>query len=62
MTVDTMNNYIKGQWVTSTSSEVLPLYNPATNEVIGHVPLSGTSEVDLAVKSAAQAFPAWRRW
>lgn len=61
MTVDTMNNYIKGQWVASTSSEVLPLYNPATNEVIGHVPLSGTAEVDLAVKSAAEAFPAWRR-
>lgn len=61
MTIDTMKNYISGQWVGSTSSESLPIHNPATNEVIGHVPLSGSAEVGLAVKSAAEAFPAWRR-
>jgi len=56
-----MKNYISGQWVGSTSSESLPIHNPATNEVIGHVPLSGSAEVGLGVKSAAEAFPAWRR-
>jgi len=56
-----MKNYIDGHWVDSNASELLPLYNPATNEVIGHVPLSGVEDVDLAVKSAAQAFPAWRQ-
>jgi malonate-semialdehyde dehydrogenase (acetylating)/methylmalonate-semialdehyde dehydrogenase len=56
-----MNNYVGGQWVASTASEKLPLHNPATDEVIGHVPLSGSAEVDLAVQSAAEAFPAWRR-
>ena len=61
MTTETMKNYINGQWVGSTSSESLPIHNPATNEVIGHVPLSGSAEVGLAVKSAAEAFPAWRR-
>jgi len=59
--VKTMDNYIKGHWVASTSSELLPLHNPATNEVIGHVPMSGSADVDLAVKAAAEAFPAWRR-
>ena len=61
MTTHTMNNYINGQWVASTSSELLPLYNPATNEVIGHVPMSGSADVDLAVNSAAEAFQVWRR-
>ena len=61
MTIDTMKNFINGHWVASTSGETLPLYNPATNEVVGHLPLSGSAEVDLAVKSAAEAFPAWRR-
>ena len=61
MTIETMNNYINGRWVSSAASETLPLHNPATNEVIGHVPMSGSAEVDLAVKSAAEAFPAWRR-
>jgi len=61
VTIDTMKNFINGHWVASTSGETLPLYNPATNEVVGHLPLSGSAEVDLAVKSAAEAFPAWRR-
>jgi len=61
VTIDTMKNHISGQWVGSTSSESLPIHNPATNEVIGYVPLSGSADVGLAVKSAAEAFPAWRR-
>ena len=61
MAVKTIDNYIKGRWVASTSSKLFPLHNPATNEVIGHVPMSGAGDVDLAVKAAAEAFPAWRR-
>jgi malonate-semialdehyde dehydrogenase (acetylating)/methylmalonate-semialdehyde dehydrogenase len=61
VTTETMKNYIDGHWVASNANELLPLYNPATNEVIGHVPLSGVEDVELAVKSAAQAFPAWRQ-
>ena len=61
MAVKTMDNYIKGHWVASTSSELLTLHNPATNELIGHVPMSGAGDVDLAVKAAAEAFPTWRR-
>jgi malonate-semialdehyde dehydrogenase (acetylating) / methylmalonate-semialdehyde dehydrogenase len=39
----------------------LPVYNPATGEVIDQVPLSAARDVDAAVTAAAAAFPAWSR-
>ena len=37
----------------------LPVFNPATGEVIEQVPLCGEPDVDAAVNAAAQAYPAW---
>jgi malonate-semialdehyde dehydrogenase (acetylating) / methylmalonate-semialdehyde dehydrogenase len=37
----------------------LPVFNPATGEVIEQVPLCGKPDVDAAVNAAAQAYPAW---
>ena len=37
----------------------LPVFNPATGEVIEHVPLSGAAEVDAAVGAAASAYAKW---
>lgn len=34
--------------------------NPATGKVQAEVPLAGAAEVDLAVRAARRAFPAWR--
>ena len=39
----------------------LPIYNPATGEVIEQVPLSGAHEVEAAVQAAAKAYTAWSR-
>jgi malonate-semialdehyde dehydrogenase (acetylating) / methylmalonate-semialdehyde dehydrogenase len=39
----------------------LPVYNPATGEVIEQVPLSGGAEVDDAVSAAATAYRRWSR-
>src|SRR5438128_6675678 len=39
----------------------LPVFNPATGEVIEQVPLSTDREVDAAVSAAAAAFPSWSR-
>jgi len=39
----------------------LPIYNPATAEVIERVPLSGAPDVDAAVRAASQAFAGWSR-
>ncbi len=54
-------NYINGRWISSTASEVLPVLNPATAEVLAEVPLSGEADVARAVQAAAAAFPEWRR-
>lgn len=54
-------NYVNGQFCQSTASEYLDVVNPATQEVIGQVPLSDAAEVDQAVQAAAAALPGWRR-
>lgn len=48
--------YIGGEWVTSSSDEIIESINPANGEVIGSI-VSGTEEdVDKAVAAARQAF------
>jgi malonate-semialdehyde dehydrogenase (acetylating)/methylmalonate-semialdehyde dehydrogenase len=42
-------------------AETLPVYNPATGEVIEQVPLSGPAEVDAAVGAALAAYRGWSR-
>ena len=55
-------NLIGSKWRSPDGGvSTLPVYNPATGEVIEQVPLSGGGEVDAAVGAAAQAFPAWSR-
>lgn len=39
----------------------LPIYNPATGQVIDQVPLSGGEDVDAAVQSAVVAYQSWSR-
>ena len=41
--------------------KTLPVFNPATGEVIDHVPLSGPDDVDAAVQAAARAYRSWSR-
>ena len=40
--------------------DTAPVYDPATGEIEGRVPLGGAAEVDAAVAAAAAAFPSWR--
>ena len=58
---DMLKNYINGQWVTSKASQHWEVRNPATNEVLAHVPLSPAEEVDQAAQAAWTAYAAWRR-
>ncbi|QPH52382.1 CoA-acylating methylmalonate-semialdehyde dehydrogenase [Pontivivens ytuae] len=57
----TIRNALNGQLVESASDRSQPVFNPATGEAIGTLPLSTTDEVDAAVASAKAAFPAWSR-
>jgi malonate-semialdehyde dehydrogenase (acetylating)/methylmalonate-semialdehyde dehydrogenase len=53
-------NLIAGQW-RRPSTPALPVYNPATEDVLDEVPLSGPAEVTQAVAAAAAAYPEWSR-
>ncbi|MGA7912680.1 MAG: CoA-acylating methylmalonate-semialdehyde dehydrogenase [Candidatus Dormiibacterota bacterium] len=56
-----IRNLIGPKWRAPDGAASLPVYNPATGEVIDQVPLSGAHEVDAAVKAAAAAYPGWSR-
>lgn len=58
-TVQTLKNYIGGQWVESSSGQIEEVPNPATGEVIARVPLSTRTELDHAVAIAKEAFKSW---
>lgn len=52
--------YIGGKWHESSSfGKTFPVYNPANNEVVGHLPYMGTQESISAIEAAANAFPQW---
>ena len=44
-----------------TASARIPVDDPATGEVIGHVPDLGVAETERAIQAAHEAFPAWSR-
>ena len=56
-----LQNYVNGAWRASTATEFVEVINPATAEVLTLTPLSTRADVDAAVQTAAEAFPAWRR-
>jgi malonate-semialdehyde dehydrogenase (acetylating) / methylmalonate-semialdehyde dehydrogenase len=55
-----LDNYVAGRWVGSSSTEALPVTNPATGETLARVPLSSAADLDDAVRAAREALPAWR--
>jgi malonate-semialdehyde dehydrogenase (acetylating)/methylmalonate-semialdehyde dehydrogenase len=62
MLVETaLRNYVGGRWETPSTTETIPVTNPATGEVLAQAPLSSRDDVAHAVKAAADALPAWRR-
>src|ERR1700756_1496440 len=54
--VKTYQNYVNGQWVSSSTGETFPVFDPSTEEVIAHVAGASASDVDKAVKAARAAF------
>lgn len=58
-TVETLKNYIGGEWVESTSEKTEIVYNPATGEKLAIVPLSTKEDVEKAVQAANEAFKTW---
>lgn len=57
-----IRNLIGAEWCLPADGVAsLPVFNPATGEVIEQVPLSGARDVDAAVQQAVKAYPAWSR-
>jgi len=54
-------DYINGEFVESKSDKWLDVVNPATQKIIGRVPVSTPEELDKAVIAAQEAWPGWRR-
>ncbi len=48
--------YIDGKFVNAASGKTFPVYNPATGEVMTHVPEAESEDVDRAVNAARRAF------
>ncbi|MBI4672305.1 MAG: aldehyde dehydrogenase family protein [Chloroflexi bacterium] len=55
-----MELFINGEWAPSVSGRTLPVYNPATGEIIDSVPAGNAEDADRAVRSARAAFDSWR--
>ncbi|WP_432653855.1 aldehyde dehydrogenase family protein [Sphingobium nicotianae] len=53
---DDMRFYVDGAWLDRADAPRIPVYNPATEEVIGHVAAGSATDVDLAVAAARRAF------
>ncbi|MCW8378834.1 NAD-dependent succinate-semialdehyde dehydrogenase [Streptomyces justiciae] len=52
--------YIAGEWCQGGTGRTAPIVNPATEEVIGDVPLATTADLDRALAAADEGFRVWR--
>ncbi|MEV4344865.1 aldehyde dehydrogenase family protein [Actinoplanes sp. NPDC049596] len=57
--LDRPHLYLGGEWVAPASTETIAVENPATEEVLAHVPAGTPEDVDRAVAAARAAFGGW---
>ncbi len=54
------DSYINGQWVNAKSGNTFSVNNPATGEIIAQVANLSTTDAELAIQSAENAFESWK--
>ena len=59
-TLERLPLWIGGKAVPAGTTRYGEVTNPATGEVVRHVPLANAGDVDAAVQAASAALPAWR--
>ena len=59
-TLERLPLWIGGRAVPAQTTRYGEVTNPATGEVVRHVPFANRADIDAAVQAAAAAFPAWR--
>ncbi|MGB0850226.1 MAG: aldehyde dehydrogenase [Bacteroidia bacterium] len=52
-------NYINGELIAPSNGNYIDNFNPAKGTVYSYIPDSDETDVDLAIKSAREAFPQW---
>ena len=57
--MQTIQNFINGQYVPPKAGLYIDNFNPATGEISGKLPDSDVEDVNDAVSAATKAFPAW---
>ncbi|GAA0507545.1 aldehyde dehydrogenase [Paractinoplanes deccanensis] len=57
--LDRPHLYLGGEWVQPSSPETVAVENPATEEILAHVPAGTALDVDRAVAAARGAFDGW---
>jgi malonate-semialdehyde dehydrogenase (acetylating) / methylmalonate-semialdehyde dehydrogenase len=58
----TIGHWIGGEIARSESGRTGQVFNPATGEQTGEVTFASVDDVNRAVATAKEAFPAWRQW
>ncbi|MFN0035437.1 MAG: aldehyde dehydrogenase [Saprospiraceae bacterium] len=57
--MQTIHNFINGEYVPPKSGQYLDNFNPATGELSGKIPDSDAEDIEAAVRAASMSFPAW---
>jgi succinate-semialdehyde dehydrogenase/glutarate-semialdehyde dehydrogenase len=51
---------VDGQRLNGAGRRIVPVVNPATEEVLGELPLANVADLDVALDAARRAWPVWR--
>ena len=57
--IKSYKQYINGELVSSTSTDVIEVLNPCTEEVIATIPKGSNADAEKALEAAKAAQPAW---
>ena len=61
MSYEKLELLINGKWKMGSENKAEPVYNPATNEVIGDLPHASKKDLDEALESNLEAFKLWKK-
>lgn len=53
--------FINGEWRDAVAGEIIPVVDPATEEVIGKIAHARKTDLDLALEAAEKGFRVWRQ-
>lgn len=60
MAYEKLELLINGKFTSGTSGKTEAVVNPATEEVLGHLPLASNADLDEAISAACEGFKVWR--